>query len=135
MYERASRMKGMGLPAKQPLEKLDELIKITKENRKEYIKLGAVLWVMGKHYTKPYFDVLNVIPILPYLRGGYLYIKDYPFMNEIMSLFVPKGGDNRDEWVRSYDEVISFEIKEGRLYFDPEYKKVKWKFSKIRLTK
>ena len=49
--------------------------------------------------------------------------------------FIKTVSISEGDLVQPNQELISFEIKEGRLYFDSEYKRVKWKFSKQRLTK
>jgi len=135
IYERAWRKKGGDrLLKKQPIEKLDDLILITEENRKQYIKLGNSLWSIRKHFSKPYYDVTGVFPIIPCLKKGYWYYKDDPYFKGIIWVYSPEDADE-DDWARSYREVIGWGIKQKNLYFDPACLKVKWKFSEKRLTK
>ena len=135
IYDRAWRKRGGNrLPQKQPLEKLDNLILLTEENRKQYVKLGNSLWSIRIYYTKPYYDVIGVFPIIPCLKKGYWYYKDDPYFKGIMWVFSPEDAD-KDDWARSYRSVINLGIKQKNLYFDPKCLKVKWKYSKTRLAR
>lgn len=134
IYDRAFQKKGAKMPKKQPSENLLDLILLTEENRKQYVKLGHSFWTIAVHHSKPYYDVVGVFPVLPCLTAGFWYYKGYPLMNEIMVVYASKD-TNKDDWERGYKEVIDFGIEEGNMYFDETCLKTEWKFSTQRLTK
>ena len=135
IYERAWRKSGGDkLPKRQPLEQLDDLVLITEENRKQYVKLGNSLWSIKKNFRKPHYDVVGVMPIVPCLKKGYWYYKNDPYHRGIIWVYASEDFSEAD-WARSYREVIGWEIKQKTLYYDPKCLKVQWKFSKSRLSK
>ena len=135
IYERAWRRKGGDrLPKKQPIERLDNLILLTEENRKEYIRLGAIIWVIKTHYNKQYYDVVSQITIYPCLKIGWLYIKGDPLSKEVMVIEV-FNNENKKEWARGYKEVLDYGIEQKNLYYDQNHPNAKYKFSATRLTK
>jgi len=135
IYERAWRKSGGDkLPKRQPLEQLENLILITEENRKQYVKLGNSLWSIKRNFRKPNYDVTGVFPIIPCLKKGHWYFKNDPYHKGIMSIYSPEDYSDED-WARGYREVIGWGIKQKSLYFNPSCPKVKWKFSESRLTK
>ena len=135
IYERAWRRKGGDrLPKKQPIERLDNFILITEENRKQYVKLGNSLWTIKIHRYKKSYDIMGMFPVVPCLKKGYWYYKDDPCFSEVMWVYAPEDYSYKD-WVRSYKSVINWGIKLKNLYYDPACPKVKWKFSEVRLIK
>ena len=134
IYERAWRKQGVKLPTKQPIENLTDLILLTEENRKQYVKLGNSLFTIREHHKGQYYDIVGVFAVLPPLKKGYWYFKDYPLHKDIMAVMVQED-ENKDDWETGYRGVIDWGIKQGNMYFIPGYPITKWKHSKSRLAK
>lgn len=121
-------------PTKQPIENLGKFVRITEENRKKYIELGVVLWVIEIDEGGERYDVVNAFPIIPRLKKGWVYIKDFPGIPEILA-FKCDREQTEGSWTRGFKGVINMEIKNKRLYINLEFKKTKIKFSINKLTK
>jgi len=122
------------LPVKQPVRNLKEFVKITEENRKEYIKSGVVLWVIDIDEGKERYNVVNMFPVIPRLKKGWVYAKDWPGIPEVLA-FKCDEDQSGESWIRGFKSVIDMEIGCGRLYVNPEFKKTKIKFSINKLTR
>lgn len=91
-------------------KKIESLLLVTEQNRKFCVTMGRKMYAYKKNGT--HYDSLGDFIIRPRLKKGTYICNGYEtrIYNE----------ESREEYAQSFDEVITYLIKQKRLYINAE---------------